>query len=85
MANNYVCTVSEAGPNTQGSGPVVMLLLTDTGGAFPATWFVAAANARDQMLAVGLAAISTQSQVNVWADPPAGGSPTKVYNLYLMS
>ncbi len=85
----FVCIVEQAGVATSGAmtpNPGVALLLTDTGGAFQSTWFYAANSGKKEMLAVALAAIGTQSQVNAFCDAPAAGGPsTECHNLYLMS
>jgi len=84
---NFVCVVVEAGVATNSTltpSPVVFLELSDTGGTFQNEWFFASNAGKREMLAVGLAAISTQSNVNVWCDPPSGADP-QCYNLYLMS
>jgi hypothetical protein len=83
----FVCIVQQAGVATSGAptpNPGVLFLLSDTGGSFQNEWFYAANSGKKEMLAVALAAISTQSQVNAWCDPPVTGGPsTECYNLYL--
>jgi hypothetical protein len=73
MAVEYICNVVQAGTAT-GAGntpdPEIQISLTDTNGFFAFGWFFAAETAKNQMLAVALAAISTQSRVNAWIDPP---------------
>ena len=87
----YTCTVVQAGAAASGGGltpdPGVLLYLTDTQGSFPPSWFFAAQTAKNQMLAVALAAISTQSQVHVFAAdaPVAGGAPPQINNLYIIA
>jgi hypothetical protein len=61
----------------------VLINLTDAAGSFSDTWFFATASAKNQMLAVALAAISTQSQVSAFVETPAGGTATECYNLYI--
>jgi hypothetical protein len=89
VAQEYICTVNQAGPATgtgQTPDPVVQFSLTDTNNAFSNAWFFAAGASKNQMLAVALAAISTQSQVNAWVDPPqAGVGITQCYALYIIA
>lgn len=91
MSSDYYCTVSFAGPAAQNSGetpsPVIYIRLTDEKGDFPATWFFAANECKNEMLATALAAISTQSLVYVWADPPLPllPGPWQIYNLYIVA
>ena len=86
---DYTCIVNQAGPSTQAtstSSPVVLFNLSDVQGSFNNTWFFAAGTAKNQMLAVALAAVSTQSQVNAWVDTPTPGGPvTECYNLYIIA
>jgi hypothetical protein len=86
MSVNFVCNVIQAGPGVNGSltpDPQVQFLLTDAQGTFSNTWFFASQAAKNQMLAVALAAISTQSQVNAWVDAPEEGTVTQCYALYI--
>ena len=84
----YNCTVNEVGPATDGSetpAPVVYINLTDTGGSFTNTWFYAANGGQNQMLTVGVAAISSHKSVQVAAAAPSpGGGPyTEISRMYL--
>jgi hypothetical protein len=84
----FSCAVNEAGPAADGaetSDPVVYINLTDTLGGFTNQWFYAAEGSQNQMLAVALAAMNTDRQVEVAVDSPnAGGVPyTKVTRMYL--
>jgi hypothetical protein len=93
MPTQFNCTVNQAGPAANNAGetpsPVIYLNLTDVNGSFSNTWFFAANICKKEMLAVALAAISTQSQVNAWLDPPVNPQPgqpqasTQCYNLYV--
>lgn len=75
------CYVNWAGPVTAATfptgsapptpDPVVQLILTALGGSFSQTGFFAAEAAKNQILAVALAAVSTQSPVVAWVDDPA--------------
>jgi hypothetical protein len=69
----FACTVNEIGPaadGTETAHPVIYVNLTDTGGSFVNQWFHAAEDSKAQMLSVGLAAISTNRQVEVAIDAP---------------
>ena len=69
----FSCTVNEIGPAADGTEtppPVIYINLTDTGGSFVNQWFHAAEDSKAQMLSVGLAAISTNRQVEVAIDAP---------------
>jgi len=86
----YSCTVNAAGPASDGAEtvpPTIYIDLTDNAGSFARQWFFAAANAKNEMLAVALAAISSQRTVSGALDPPnANNSPfTQIYRLYLNS
>ena len=75
---NFICTVDRAGISTIQPDPdtpanPVLLTLTDTGGTFSKTDFVASDQIQKEMLAVALAAISTGRQVFVVADTPDNG------------
>jgi hypothetical protein len=89
MAQGYTCTVNQAGATVQSSVtplPVILFLLTDAAGTFSNTWFFAANVAKREMLATALAAIATQSQVNIFLDPPDGsGNPTQCYGIYVIA
>jgi hypothetical protein len=88
MAVEFICTVNQTGPAV-GAGvtpdPTIEFSLTDSKGSFTNTWFFAAQSAKNQMLAVALAAISTQSQVNAWVDAPQQSGMTQCYALYLVA
>jgi hypothetical protein len=82
----FSCTVNEIGPaadGTETANPVIYINLTDTGGSFLNQWFHAAENSKAQMLSVGLAAISTNRQVEVAVDTPnvPYSSVTRMYLL----
>jgi hypothetical protein len=84
----FACTVNEVGPAADGpetAQPVIYINLTDVSGSFTGQWFFAAENARTEMLAVALSAISLGKQVMTALDEPnAGGSPyTQCYRMYL--
>jgi hypothetical protein len=84
----YNCQVTEAGPagdGTETTPPVIYVALTDQAGTFSGQWFYAAENAKDQILAVALSAISTGFSVNVVAVAPnPSGTPyTEISRLYL--
>ena len=69
----FTCTVNEIGPaadGTETADPVIYMNLTDAGGSFVNHWFYAAENSKDQMLSVGLAAMSTNRQVEAAIDTP---------------
>ena len=83
MAVEFICTVNQAGPSID-SGQV-QFSLTDTNKTFSNTWFNAASPFQNQMLAVALAAISTQSQVNAWVDAPQAGNTTECHALYIIA
>lgn len=90
MAQWNTCRVNRVGPAADGTdtpGPVIYINLTDQAGAFTGQWFFAAANSRNEMLAVALAAISLGKTVNANVDPPKpGGSPyTQCNRLYLIA
>jgi hypothetical protein len=87
----FTCNVNRVGAAADGmetTQPVIYIMLTDTGGAFNTQWFFAAANCKSEMLAVALAAISSQSQVSVSCDVPPhpGGEPyTQCSRLYIIA
>jgi hypothetical protein len=59
--------------------------LDDQAGAFHNQWFFAPQNAKSEMLAVAMSAITTGNPVNATLNPPnAAGSPyTQILRLYL--
>jgi hypothetical protein len=82
----FTCTVNEIGPAADGTetpNPVIYINLTDTGGSFVNQWFHAAENSKSQMLSVGLAAMSTNRQVEVAINTPnvPYSSVTRMYLL----
>jgi len=82
----FSCTVNEIGPaadGTETASPVIYINLTDTGGSFANQWFYAAERSKAQMLSVGLAAMSTNRQVEVALDTPnvPYSSVTRMYLL----
>jgi hypothetical protein len=89
MANWYTCAVNRVGPAADGDEyppPVVYIMLSDQAGTFENQWFYAASNAKNEMLAVALSAISLGKFVNTSLDPPnEGGTPyTQCYRFYIM-
>jgi hypothetical protein len=91
MSQIFTCTVNEAGPASNGTetqSPTVYFQLTDLGGTFDHTWFFAANSAKREMLAVALAAVSTQSQVRADVDIPTGPDTNphpQCYRLYVVA
>ena len=86
--NWYTCTVSKVGPSTEGketTKPVIYIGLTDCAGKFTDYWFYAVDAGKREMLAVALAAINGQKQVEVYLEPPKpNNSPyTSVACLYI--
>ena len=82
----FSCTVNEIGPAADGTEtppPVIYINLTDTGGSFVNQWFHAAEDSKAQMLSVGLAAISTNRQVEVAIDAP-NVPYSRVRRMYLL-
>lgn len=87
---SFTCTVNNAGASVGGPetpDPQIYFNLTDTGGSFAGQWFFAANKAKQEMLAVTLAAVSTQSSVFVWLDPPVAGSSnlTQCYTMHIVN
>jgi hypothetical protein len=91
MSQIFTCTVNEAGPASNApetQSPTIYFQLTDLGGNFNNTWFFAANSAKREMLAVALAAISTQSQVRAEVDYPGGQDTNphpQCYRLYIVA
>lgn len=94
MSVSYLCTVVAAGPNSNDSAgvspappfPMALFWLSEINGAFTSVRFYAADNAKNQMLAVALAAISNQCYVQIDADAvPTGGHPYayQIYNMHI--
>lgn len=86
----YKCTVNEIGPASDGTetpAPVVYINLTDLGGSFGPTWFYAGNGAQNQMLSIGVAAITANKKVEVGAIAPnSGNNPsTEISRIYLLS
>ena len=82
----FSCTVNEIGPAADGTEtppPVIYINLTDTGGSFVNQWFHAPEDSKAQMLSVGLAAISTNRQVEVAIDAP-NVPYSRVRRMYLL-
>jgi hypothetical protein len=69
----YICRVDAAQAETNGNPPISLIgvALTDLGGTFARTVFMAPDEVKREMLAIALAAISTQSQVLAVLDDPA--------------
>ncbi len=88
------CIVNLAGPVTAATGvfatpptpdPVIQLALTGAGGEFSDLAFFATETAKNQILAVALAAISTQSNVLAYIDPPGTvPGPLECYGLQIV-
>lgn len=73
----YVCTVNQVGPASDGTetpAPVVYINLTDTAGSFEDSWFYAADGIQQQLLDVGIAAITQGKDVAVEAAAPEPGN-----------
>jgi hypothetical protein len=83
----YVCTVNQVGPASDGTetpAPVVYINLTDTAGSFENFWFYAANGIQQQLLDVGIAAITHGKDVAVAATAPEPGNSqfTEVSRLF---
>jgi hypothetical protein len=83
----YVCTVNAVGPASDASNtpaPVIYINLTDTSGDFADTWFYAADGIQQQLLDVGIAAITDGKDVEVGANGPLPGNKpfTEVSRIY---
>ena len=74
-------TTVDTTPNPGMPSPVISVTLTDSGGTFTQTVFSCADTGKREMLAVALAAISTQSPVSAFLDPPV----TPPWNCYTLS
>jgi hypothetical protein len=86
----FTCSVNRAGPVADASGmtrPAIFVNLTDAAGQFDNQWFIAADDARAEMLTVAIAAITHSKKVNVVLVPPnPGGSPfTPVLRMYIVA
>lgn len=69
----FTCTIGAALVDTYNvSPPVISVTLTDVGGSFIPTQFKVPDGAKREILAVALAAISTQSKVSALVDPATG-------------
>ena len=80
------CIVNEIGPAADGAEtrePVIYMNLTDTGGSFANQWFHAAQQSKEEMLSVGLAAMSTNRRVEAAIDTP-NVPYSAVRRMYLM-
>ena len=79
----FTCVVNAAGPSDQQNPflqhalPIIYLTLTDLGGSFKHDQFYAVDSCKNEMLAVALAAISTQSQVRALLDVDEGREEIK--------
>jgi hypothetical protein len=87
---DYKCTVEKAGVSataTETKSPVVFIELTDSKKAFSHCWFYMKEDGKKEGLAVALAAINGQRQVDVTADPPnQNNSPyTSIAHIYLVA
>jgi len=74
MALPFICKLLAARADTDGQNPpnsFVRLILTDRDGTFADIAFIVVDEAKREILAVALAAISTQSYVNALVDPPS--------------
>jgi hypothetical protein len=83
----YACTVNAVGPASDASdtpAPVIYINLTDTSGDFVDTWFYAANGIQQQLLDVGIAAITDGKDVEVEANGPLPGNQpfTEVSRIY---
>jgi len=83
----YACTVNAVGPASDASDtpvPVMYIQLTDTAGSFENIWFYAANGIQQQLLDVGIAAITDGKDVSVGAVAPLPGNQpfTEVSRIY---
>lgn len=81
----FTCTMNSAQVDAYQTSPTVSVGLTDVGGSFGNTAFTVPDQAKREMLAVALAAISTQAKVYALLDPPAAGTPWNCYTLRIMT
>jgi hypothetical protein len=78
MATDFICSILAASAGTDGQNPPssqTRLILNGVAGTFSDEGFIAAAEARREILAVALAAISTKSRVQAIVDPPTNIRP----------
>jgi hypothetical protein len=83
----FICTVDAAQAATDVGTPpnsVVGVSLSDVGGSFAKTVFTAPDEVKREMLAIALAAISTQSQVDVLVDD-SSAVPRQCYSLEIIT
>jgi hypothetical protein len=86
----YNCTVNEVGPASDGSEtlePVIYINLTATNNALKNTWFYANNAIKNELLDVGIAALSGHKHVEAGVEPPnPKNTPyTAVDRIYLLS
>jgi hypothetical protein len=82
----FSCTVNEIGPaadGTETAEPVIYVNLTDVAGSFVNQWFFAAQKSKEEMLSVGLAAMSSNRLVEAAIDTP-NAPYSSVRRMYLM-
>jgi hypothetical protein len=71
----FTCTVGGAQVDSYNvTPPVISVILKDVGGSFGLTGFPVPDAAKRELLALALAAISTQSKVSALVDPPTGAN-----------
>jgi|HubBroStandDraft_4_1064222.scaffolds.fasta_scaffold1483008_1 hypothetical protein len=89
MPAGFICSILAAAARTDSGNPpnsVISVIMTDVGGTFADVGFVAVDEAKREMLAVALAAISNQANVNVLVDVPTGvGPPPRCYSLEIVA
>jgi hypothetical protein len=83
MPEWFTCTINGASVDGySGSTPIVSVFLTDVAGTFGTSYaFNVPDAAKNQILAVALAAISTQSSVSALVDPPPTGGQCYVLQI----
>ena len=86
MPEWVTCTITSAQVNTyELNSPIMMVALADIAGSFGPTYFRVPDIAKREMLAVALAAITSQSEVEAFVDDPSQPQAEWCYTLEILS
>jgi hypothetical protein len=86
--SGFNCSVDQVDAFTDNVNPgksVITVVLTDSGGTFSQTRFNVIDGAKREILAIALAAVSNQYNVDVQVDVPTGVAPILCYRLAIIA
>lgn len=89
MASEFTCSISTVSAGSDGHVPPkarMTITLSDVGGTFTNTEFIAVEEAKHEIFGLALAALSANNKVRAMVDPPSkGGSQPTCHSLGIVA